>query len=109
MATVDSDSIPIPIPTPTPRVAPNRPAVRGKPKPRLLGVVDYSSHRAGQRAMHAPPFRLPHAVLPQARPQEATFVLLLLDSWRPPGYAVRRAENGERPYFPKLQTVASSP
>ena len=42
MATIDSDSIPIPIPTPTPRVAPNRPAVRGKPKPRLLGVVDYS-------------------------------------------------------------------
>jgi len=41
MATVDSDSIPIPIPTPTPRVAPNRPAVRGKPKPCLLGVVDY--------------------------------------------------------------------
>jgi len=41
MATIDSDSIPIPMPTPTPRVAPNRPAVRGKPKPRLLGVVDY--------------------------------------------------------------------
>ena len=42
MATIDADSIPIPMPAPTPRVAPNRPAVRGKPKPRLLGVVDYS-------------------------------------------------------------------
>jgi hypothetical protein len=37
---INSESIPIPIPTP--RVARIRPAVRGKPKPRLLGVVDYS-------------------------------------------------------------------
>jgi hypothetical protein len=47
--------------------------------------------------VHAPPFRLPHSVLPQARPHEATCALLLFDSRRPPGYAVRRAENGERP------------
>jgi hypothetical protein len=39
---INSESIPIPIPTPTPSVARIRPAVRGRPKPRLPGVVDYS-------------------------------------------------------------------
>jgi hypothetical protein len=38
---INSESIPIPIPTPTPRVARIRPAVQGRPKPRLLGAVDY--------------------------------------------------------------------
>ena len=39
---INSEPIAIPTPIPTPRVASIRPAVRGRPKPRLLGVVDYS-------------------------------------------------------------------
>ena len=38
---ISHEPIPTPIPTPTPKVAVICPAVRGKPKPRLLGVVDY--------------------------------------------------------------------
>ena len=37
-------AIPTPIPTPTPRVLGFRPAVRGRPKPRFLGVVDCFHH-----------------------------------------------------------------
>ena len=42
------DSTPIPIPTPTPRAQRIRPALRGRPKPRLLGVVDYFLSRNWQ-------------------------------------------------------------
>jgi hypothetical protein len=42
MVAIVSDSIPIPIATPTPRMAPIRPAQRGRPKPRIPGVVNYS-------------------------------------------------------------------
>ena len=45
MVAIDLDSIPIAIPIPIPRIAPVGPAVRGKPKPRLEGVVDYPFHR----------------------------------------------------------------
>jgi hypothetical protein len=33
---------PTPIPTPTPNIIGFRPALRGRPKPRPLGVVDYN-------------------------------------------------------------------
>jgi len=55
---VNSGSIPIPIPTPiptpTPRVASIRSAVRGRPKPRLPGGVDYLTC-AGYPLRRCPP------------------------------------------------------
>ncbi len=47
-------AIPTPMPIPIPKLSTNRPALRGRPKPRLLAVVDYGVDRSGKNCREPP-------------------------------------------------------